>query len=261
MKTRNIIIHFTLYFIIFACISCAQPVEDESHDDDITRLTIVSTSPANLSGNNPIDTAISITFNVPVVQTGWTITINGIDHSVSDGSFNTAGTILTIVPKVTFTWGDIANVALAGFVSDDARMMALSPEFTSFSFAIGPIVSGIIAIAGDQKVTLSWDPAANATSYNIYWSNTNGVTKYNGTKITSASNPYIHNSLTNGITYYYVITAMNAGNESVESSQVSVKPLLNPVPGNSGTITTGSVTYNSLLVNHAPPKGGGFSSG
>jgi hypothetical protein len=41
--------------------------------------------------------------------------------------------------------------------------------------------SSLIANAGDNSVTLSWSPAAGATSYNTYRGTAPGVTKANGT--------------------------------------------------------------------------------
>lgn len=84
--------------------------------------------------------------------------------------------------------------------------------------------TGVSATAGNGQVTISWTAVSGATSYNIYWSTTTGVTKSNGTKISSATSPYTHTGLTNGTTYYYIATAVNSSGESVESAQVSAKP-------------------------------------
>lgn len=84
--------------------------------------------------------------------------------------------------------------------------------------------TGVTATAGDGQVTTTWDAVTDATSYNIYWSTTSGVTKTSGTKITDATSPYSHTERTNGTPYYYVVTAVNSYGESSESSQVSAIP-------------------------------------
>jgi YVTN family beta-propeller protein len=84
--------------------------------------------------------------------------------------------------------------------------------------------SGVSATAGNTQVTINWNNVSGATSYNVYWSTTSGVTKATGTKISGVTSPYVHTGRTNGTTYYYVVTAVNSYGESSESSQVSAIP-------------------------------------
>ena len=81
--------------------------------------------------------------------------------------------------------------------------------------------AGMTATGGTQQVTLSWSAVAQATSYNIYWSTTSGVTKANGTRIAGVTSPYVQTGLSAGTTYYYIVTAANSAGESAASSQVS----------------------------------------
>ena len=74
---------------------------------------------------------------------------------------------------------------------------------------------------GYGKVTLAWDNVANATSYNIYWSDKKGVTKHNGTKISNVKNPHTITGLKKGNTYYFVVTAVNESGESAASESIS----------------------------------------
>jgi fibronectin type 3 domain-containing protein len=119
--------------------------------------------------------------------------------------------------------------------------------------------TAVQATPGNQQVSISWTNSSGATSYNLYWSTTSGVTPVNGTKITSATKPYVHTGLTNGTQYYYVATAVNATGESVASSQVTAIPATNPppaaptgvqaTPGNqqvsvSWTNVSGATSYN-----------------
>jgi hypothetical protein len=96
-------------------------------------------------------------------------------------------------------------------------------------------------------VTISWDAVSDATSYNIYWSTTSGVTKINGTKITGATNPYSHTGLTNQTKYYYIVTAVNSAGESAESTEASATP---PLAGWYGTHLNIGLSY---------PEGKGYN--
>jgi acyl-CoA thioesterase-1 len=71
-----------------------------------------------------------------------------------------------------------------------------------------------------HDVTLAWDDVPNATLYNIYWSDSPGVTKLNGKKISNVENPHTIRGLKPG-TYYFVVTAVNEFGESTESEEFS----------------------------------------
>ena len=87
-----------------------------------------------------------------------------------------------------------------------------------------PTPAGVQATPGDGDVTIKWTASTGATSYNLYWSTTSGVTKASGTKVSNVASPYIHQGLTNETAYYYVVTSQNAAGESTESSQASAVP-------------------------------------
>ena len=81
--------------------------------------------------------------------------------------------------------------------------------------------TGVSATAGNGQVTPIWTSVTGATSYNVYYRTTAGVTIATGTKVTGASSGSAISSLTNGTTYYFVVTAVNAGGESTISSEVA----------------------------------------
>ncbi len=90
--------------------------------------------------------------------------------------------------------------------------------------AVPAAPAGVAVVIGDTQITISWNAAATAAGYNIYWSTTPGVTSASGTKIPGAANPYLQAALVNGTTYYYIVTAFNAVGESAASAQVSAAP-------------------------------------
>ena len=94
----------------------------------------------------------------------------------------------------------------------------------SESNPVPPAPQKVVSTGGNTEICLSWENASGATTYNIYWSATAGVSKQTGTKISDVSSPYYHTGLTNGTTYYYVVTAANQYGESSESQEASAAP-------------------------------------
>ena len=70
------------------------------------------------------------------------------------------------------------------------------------------------------KVTLLWKEIPGATSYNVYMSDSPGVTKTSGDKIPSSANPFKITQLEPGKTYYFVVTVVNGSGESKESKEL-----------------------------------------
>ena len=92
--------------------------------------------------------------------------------------------------------------------------------------------TNVIATAGNAQVGLTWTASSGATSYNVLRSTTNGGPY---TQIaTPTSTSYSDTPLVVGTTYYYVVSAVNAGGESPNSTQVSAIPG-NPPPTTFGT--------------------------
>ena len=87
--------------------------------------------------------------------------------------------------------------------------------------AVPSAPTGLTATGGTGQVTLAWTAVSNATSYNVYYATVSGVTTTKGTKISAATNSYLHTGLPAATTYYYIVTALNSAGESVASAQVS----------------------------------------
>ena len=118
--------------------------------------------------------------------------------------------------------------------------------------AITPRHAPNIALcAGISQVAIRWKAVSGATSYNIYWSTTPGVTVENGTKIPDiAENSYRHTKLANGTTYYYIVTANQAVGESKPSAEASVRPteMTKISVYNAASVMTGYATYKYNLA-------------
>lgn len=114
--------------------------------------------------------------------------------------------------------------------------------------------SGVSATAGDTIVSLDWNnnSEVDINGYNVYRSGTSGgpYTRLNDTPLTSSD--YNDTDVTNGIIYYYAVTAVDTSlNESVNSSQVSARPQLNPIVGIIGSWATGTTHAKETGTNRA----------
>ena len=87
-----------------------------------------------------------------------------------------------------------------------------------------PSVPGnLVAEAGSQQITLTWDAVSNATSYTIFWNTVPTQAKFKNAeqkdqRIDGASNPFTHDNLTTGQDYYYRVAAFNqAGSRGIST--------------------------------------------
>ena len=86
----------------------------------------------------------------------------------------------------------------------------------------------LVATTNFGQVVLTWSSSVGATNYYIKRSFINGG-PYTVIASTSALT-YTDTNVFNGTTYYYVISASNSGGEGANSTQISARPPLPPVP-------------------------------
>lgn len=85
-------------------------------------------------------------------------------------------------------------------------------------------VTGLVAQAGKEQVTLSWDAVAGAISYNLYWATSKDVSPSKGTKIAAVSSPFTHTGLSNDASHYYTVTAVIGEFEGLPSNVAWATP-------------------------------------
>ncbi|HEY4744034.1 MAG TPA: fibronectin type III domain-containing protein, partial [Desulfuromonadaceae bacterium] len=143
----------------------------------------------------------------------------GLDGMFDNVKISTASNSIEITNK-----NDDTKVIFSGNLSDDKNDVEDNTKLPQPS-GLPAAPSHVAAMGGSNQVTVSWDGVSDATSYNIYWSTTTGVTKTNGSKISSVRSPYVQTGLTAGTTYYYIVTAVNSKGEGPASMQVSATTL------------------------------------
>lgn len=137
-------------------------------------------------------------------------TVDGVTQPNCIGTGTLFGSGITVNASMTVQ----AIACLTGWL-DSAPVSA--------SYIILGVPAGLQATAGMNQIRLTWNAVAGATSYNIYWANSAGVTGASN-KISNVTSPYDHLNLTYK-NYYYIVAAVNNGVESIPSSEITLKPI------------------------------------
>ena len=144
--------------------------------------------------------------------------------------------------------GSFANLQLqmpggyGGILVSNANLVTLS--VTNLPSA----PTNLTASAGDGRVLLAWNTVTGATGYNVKSSLTSG-----GVYTVIATNlpmlAFTNTGLVNGTVYYYVVSTLNAGGESTNSSQVSAHPV-STIPPTSSIALIGNQIQLSWPADH-----------
>lgn len=116
--------------------------------------------------------------------------------------------------------------------------------------------ANISAVAGVSSVTVNWISSVGATSYNIYYGTSPGVSTTSTNKVIGViGSQYNLPNLTNGTTYYFVVTAVNVNGESNKSLEVSATPAAVPLPPAAPTSLTATANNGLVTLSWAASPG------
>jgi fibronectin type 3 domain-containing protein len=109
-----------------------------------------------------------------------------------------------------------------------------------------PTPTGLSATAGTSKVTLKWNAAPTATSYNVYRGTTAGGESTSPIRSGITTLDWVDTSVTNGTKYFYKIRGVNQAGMSGLSNEGSATPTPAPVapsaPTSLDATATGTLT-------------------
>lgn len=151
---------------------------------------------SKISGTTFTDTSASFLKGYSYIVTA----VNGGESESSNKAYVTKGNIVDITP-------------VTPGVNIEQAIIPSAPD-------------NLIAEPYSGKVTLSWNPVNNVTSYNVKRSTAyNGIYETIGSKVSATT--FTDTAVENGKTYYYKVTAVsNYGNESKDSLIKEAKPVL-----------------------------------
>lgn len=157
--------------------------------------------------------------------------------SLDDYATLLGGSVSRDVNSTGIIFGELINDTTYYFVitaSDGVIVSPASNEVSATPDNLPRVAANFNAVAGYQKVDLSWDSAINADFYNIYYAresfaNLNNINNYaslsGGALIASVGGPsYTVSSLTNGVPYYFILTSANSSAESAATTEQIATP-------------------------------------
>jgi hypothetical protein len=221
----------SLFAMLLACNACSNSGTNSANNGDENSAPA---APINLSA-----TAGNQQASLTWAAGGGAASYNVKRGTASGGPYTTVGSPAgTTYADTSLTNGTayyyVVTAVNATGESGNSNQATATPKAAPTAPA-APL--NLTATGGNQQVSLAWTASTGATSYNVKRTATNGG-PYT-TVASPAGTSYTDTTVTNGTTYYYVVTAVSASGESVNSNQASATPSATPTapapPTNPGT--------------------------
>ena len=237
---------------------------DDAGSDHGLAIDDFSVTPHGTAPNNPPTITPPANPITTVAQNAAPFTV-GLSGSDDGGIYNWSATPGTGLSAVNVTGGQGTNsvtytVTLTAGYSGTATFTATLTDNvnTPVNQAVNITVvappatpTGLAAAAGTSQISLSWNSAGGATSYNVKRSTTSGAET---TIASPGTNSYNDTTTTDGTPYFYVVSAVGAGGEGSNSAEVTATSMaaptgLAPTPGNAHVVlnwnsVAGATGYN-----------------
>jgi fibronectin type 3 domain-containing protein len=197
-------------------------------------LTTIPIAPIGLSAM-PANSQVALSWSANSLATSYTVlrgTASGGETALATDISGTTYTDSTAANGTTYYYEVVANNAFG--------QSPASNEISGTPFDPVPPAAptGLTATAGLTQVSVAWEAATGATTYNIQRGTSSGGEVTVATGITATS--YTDTGLTNGTTYYYLVTASNPFGSSGASNEAAAKPAAGVLTGSVATPVSGT---------------------
>lgn len=177
-------------------------------------------APANATASAFGSKKVNLSWGAVTGATSYKIerseTENGIYAAIAENLTATTFADTAALPLTTYFYV-VKGVNLAGDGPASSKVSA-----TTTAFTVPAQVSGLSLSGADGSVELNWTPLPDVDHYNVKRSVVQGG-PYT-TAGTPAGNIFTDTTVTNNTTYYYVVSALNAAGEGLNSQEESVEP-------------------------------------
>ena len=210
--------------------------------------------------DRPAPTGLAAVPHNDAVALSWNSVPNATSYVIYAGTLPNAEAAAPVATGITATSASISGLANGtNYFFTVAAVTAAgtstpSDEVTATPVAPPQAVSGVIALAGNGQVAVSWNATLNATSYTIYQGTQSGGESVIASGVTATN--YAASGLTNGTSYYFEVSASNSSGQGPLSAEVSAMPLA-PPDAPSGLVATAGNGIVTLRWNQAA-RGTGY---
>lgn len=198
---------------------------------DVVGYAPVPSAPTGLAAVPGIN-AVSLSWDATSGATGYKVlrgTSSGV-YTVTNSVVSNTNYDNTAVGGTTYFY--VVRATNSSGASANSSEVSATP-----TIALPAIPTGLVAIATNGAVNLTWSAASGAASYNVKRSTSSGA---EATIANAGSTSYSDTTVVNGTQYFYTISSVNGAGESADSSEVSATPDVPPAAPTGLTATAGN---------------------
>jgi phospholipase C len=200
--------------------------------------TAISATSGSVTGSTVLTVLMPSLVSISLAPAAPTIAPGATQQFTATGSYSD-GSTQNLTASATWTSSNPAAATVSNAAGSQGLAMGIAQGMASIQATMLSIVgsanltvqlpppaapAGLTATGGNTQVTLNWTASSGAISYNVKRSTVSGG------PYTTIASPAITNftdiGLVNNTPYYYVVSAVNAGGEGANSTEVSATPQL-----------------------------------
>lgn len=201
------------------------------------------------------------------ITISWSVSSQALSYNVKRGSSN-GGPYTTVanVGATSYLDSGLSNGVtyyyVVTVVNSNGESQPSLQASTAPAVSIPVAPTGLAAVIGDAKLTLSWNASLGATNYALKRAVISGGPYTTVTTTTALT--FVDTGLSNGTRYFYIVTASNTSGQSANSTEINSTPVASlPAPTFTDDFSTGALDTSKWIPSNwgAPGTIAGVNSG